>query len=81
MEQGLDGLLRDKTRLSCQASSVATASSQRVQMRMMGLRPPHEATHWTGRTLASSGDRTLIGALIISTNSSILWVVWFNPPE
>ena len=54
MEQGLDGLLRDKTRLSCQASGAATASSQRVQMRMMGLRPPHEATHWTGRAMAKA---------------------------
>jgi len=79
MEEGVDGLLRDKTR----PPGIAPLDRATVE-RVVAVTlkpPPHEATHRTGRAMASSGCRTLIGALNISTNSSIPWVVWFTRPN
>ena len=48
-EQGVDGLLRDKTRKPgrpCLAETVARVVA------LTGADPPHEATHWTGRAMA-----------------------------
>ena len=66
MEEGVDGLLRDKTGPPGIAP-LDRATVERVVVVTLKP-PPHEATHRTGRAMASSGCRTLIGALIILTN-------------
>lgn len=52
MEQGIDGLLRDKTR----PPGIAPVASERVAevVRLTQAPPPHEATHWTLRAMAKA---------------------------
>ena len=53
-EQGVDGLLRDKTR-----PSRIPPLDQEVVARVLALTfepPPREATHWTGAMMAAAGD-------------------------
>src|ERR1700751_6295319 len=51
-ENGIDGLLCDKTRKPGKAP-IATETAAQV-MAMTCTEPPHEATHWTGRALAKA---------------------------
>ena len=51
-EEGLDGLLRDKTRPPGMPATPQDAV-QAVLKRMLTGEPPGEATHWTGRTMAA----------------------------
>lgn len=56
-EEGVDGLLRDKTR----KPGTPPIASERVA-RVVALtcsEPPHEATHWTGRAMASATGLSL----------------------
>ena len=50
MSEGVDGLLRDKTR-SARLPKIAEATTQRV-VAMTLSSPPGESTHWTGRMMA-----------------------------
>ena len=50
-EEGLDGLLRDKTRLPGKPAT-AQAEVQAVLERTLSGEPPGAATHWTGRAMA-----------------------------
>ena len=52
MEEGVDGLLRDKTRPPGIAS-LDRATVERV-VAVTLKPPPHEATHWTGRAMAKA---------------------------
>ena len=49
-EQGVDGLLRDKTRKPGKAPIAAETVARVVALTCAD--PPHEATHWTGRAMA-----------------------------
>jgi transposase len=51
-EDGMDGLLRDKTRKPGKAPIPAETVARVVAMTCMD--PPHEATHWTGRAMAKT---------------------------
>ena len=51
-EEGIDGLLRDKTRKPGKAPIPAETVARVVAMTCMD--PPHEATHWTGRAMAEA---------------------------
>jgi len=57
MQEGVDGLLRDKTRPPGKAPLPAEMV-QRVIDLALGP-PPGEATHWTGRMLAKAADVSL----------------------
>ena len=52
MEEGFEGLLRDKTR----PPRIAPVEADRVAeiVRLAQTPPPHEATHWTLRALGSA---------------------------
>ena len=52
MTEGVDGLLRDKTR----PPGVAPVPADRVAeiVRLTQAPPPHEATHWTLRAMAKT---------------------------
>ena len=50
MSEGVDGLLRDKTR-PARLPKIAEATTQRV-VAMTLSSPPGESTHWTGRMMA-----------------------------
>lgn len=52
MEEGVDGLLRDKTR----PPGTPPVSKERTEevVRLTLEPPPHEATHWTGRAMATA---------------------------
>lgn len=52
MLEGVDGLLRDKTRRSGKPP-LATTTIERVGA-LTGSDPPHEATHWTAAAMAKS---------------------------
>lgn len=54
MQEGVDGLLRDKTRPPGKAPLPAE-TVRRVLDLALGP-PPGEATHWTGRMLAKAAD-------------------------
>lgn len=56
MQEGVDGLLRDKTRSPGKALPAETV--RRVLDLALGP-PPGEATHWTGRMLAKTADVSL----------------------
>ncbi len=47
MEEGVDGLLRDKTRPPGKAPVDPESVARIVALTLKP--PPHEATHWTGR--------------------------------
>ncbi len=51
-EEGIDGLLRDKTRKPGKVPIPAETVARVVAMTCMD--PPHEATHWTGRAMAEA---------------------------
>ena len=52
MTEGVDGVLRDKTR----PPGVAPVPADRVAeiVRLTQAPPPHEATHWTLRAMAKT---------------------------
>jgi transposase len=50
MSEGVDGLLRDKTR-PARLPRIADETTQRVVAMTLGA-PPGESTHWTGRMMA-----------------------------
>ena len=50
MSEGVDGLLRDKTR-PARLPKIADETTQRVVAMTLGA-PPGESTHWTGRMMA-----------------------------
>ncbi len=52
MTQGVDGLLRDKTRPPAKAPVPGEHAARVVEMTLKP--PPHEATHWTGRAMAKA---------------------------
>jgi transposase len=52
LDEGVDGLLRDKTRKPGKAPISAETVARVVAMTC--ARPPHQATHWTGRTMAKA---------------------------
>ncbi len=61
MSEGVDGLLRDKTR-PARLPKIADATTQRV-VTMTLSSPPGESTHWTGRMMAKvAGIPTLADA-------------------
>jgi transposase len=51
-EAGIDGLLRDKTRKPGKAPIAAETTARVVSLTC--AQPPHEATHWTGRAMATA---------------------------
>jgi transposase len=51
-EAGVDGLLRDKTRKPGKAPLAAETTARVVELTC--TEPPHQATHWTGRTMAKA---------------------------
>ena len=51
-ENGIDGLLRDKTR-NPGKTPIAAETVARV-VALTCTEPPHEATHWTGRAMAKA---------------------------
>src|SRR5262252_9550353 len=51
-EAGVDGLLRDKTRKPGKAPLAAETTARVVELTC--AEPPHQATHWTGRTMAKA---------------------------
>ena len=51
-EAGVEGLLRDKTRKPGKAPIAAETTARVVSLTC--AQPPHEATHWTGRPLATA---------------------------
>lgn len=56
MEEGIEGLLRDKTRPPGRAPVADDRTKAIVEMT---LRPPrHEATHWTARAAPAALQRT-----------------------
>jgi transposase len=57
MEEGVEGLLRDKTRPS-RIPPLAPAVVERVVEMTLG-EPPGEATHWTGRAMAKAAGISL----------------------
>src|SRR5690349_12166339 len=56
-EEGADGLLRDKTRPPGK-SPIAVETVARV-VAMTCSDPPHQATHWTGRSMAKAAGLSL----------------------
>ncbi len=56
-EQGVDGLLRDKTRKPGKPPIAADTVARVVAMTCAD--PPHEATHWTGRAMAKAAGISL----------------------
>ena len=56
-EEGVDGLLRDKTRKPGKASLGDEAARRIVAMTC--AEPPGEATHWTGRAMAEAAGVSL----------------------
>src|SRR6056297_941439 len=50
--EGIDGLLRDKTRPPGKAPVPDAHAARVVEMTLKP--PPHEATHWTGRAMANA---------------------------
>ena len=52
MEEGVHGLLRDKTRPPGKAPVDRDAVARIVALTLKP--PPHEATHWTGRAMAET---------------------------
>lgn len=68
MAEGVDGLLRDKTRPPGIAPLKATLVDKVVALT---LEPPdHEATHWTVRAMAKAVTRTFGGD---TTTTSYVW--------
>src|ERR1700758_3728536 len=51
-ENGIDGLLRDRTRKPGRAPIAAEPAARAVAMAC--TEPPHQATHWTGRAMAKA---------------------------
>ena len=51
-ESGVEGLLRDKTRKPGKAPIAAETTAQVVALTC--TKPPHQATHWTGRAMAKA---------------------------
>jgi transposase len=51
-ETGVEGLLRDKTRKPGKAPLAAETTAQVVALTCTA--PPHQATHWTGRAMATA---------------------------
>src|SRR5690349_5303405 len=56
-EEGVDGLLRDKTRRPGKPPIVAETVARVVALTCSD--PPHEATHWTGRAMAKAAGISL----------------------
>ena len=52
MAEGVDGLLRDRTRRPGKARVPADRAAEIV--RLTRAPPPHEATHWTARAMAKA---------------------------
>jgi transposase len=52
LTEGVDGLLRDRTRPSGKAPVPDAHAARVVEMTLKP--PPHEATHWTGRAMAKA---------------------------
>ena len=57
MEEGVDGLLRDKTRPPGKAPLDRDTVARIVALTLKP--PPHEATHWTGRAMAEVAGRAV----------------------
>ena len=51
-ENGVDGLLRDKTRKPGKTPIAADTAARVVALSC--TEPPHQATHWTGRAMAKA---------------------------
>ncbi len=77
MIEGVDGLLRDKTR----PPGTAPVAEERVKevVRLTLAPPPHEATHWTGKAMAKlsglDGSDDLEGARSQSPSLSAVQAV------
>jgi len=56
-EEGVEGLLRDKTRKPGKAPIAADTVARVIAMTCAG--PPHQATHWTGRAMAKAAGISL----------------------
>ena len=56
-EEGVDGLLRDKTRRPGKPPIAAETVARVVALTCAD--PPHEATHWTGRAMAKAAGISL----------------------
>ena len=69
-EEGVDGLLRDKTRRPGKPPIAAETVARVVALTCTD--PPDEATHWTGRAMAKAAGISLRGAAHLArrTNSS-----------
>ena len=59
MAEGVDGLLRDKTRPS-RIPKLADDVAERIVALTMS-EPPGETTHWTGRVMAKAAGVSLWG--------------------
>jgi len=57
MREGVDGLLRDKTRPPGKAASAADLVKRIVDLTL--AEPPGETTHWTGRAMAQAAGVSL----------------------
>ena len=66
MHEGVDGLLRDKTRQPGKKPLPATTVQRVVDLALS--RPPGEATHWTGRMLARTADTSLPSVRILEAH-------------
>src|SRR5262245_59195791 len=51
-ESGVEGLIRDKTRMPGKTPIAAEATARVVALTC--TEPPHQATHWTGRAMAKA---------------------------
>jgi hypothetical protein len=71
-EEGVDGLLRDKTRKPGTPPTPAEIVAQVIEKTCQP--PPFEATHWTGRSMAKAMD------LSLSTIQRI-WKAWDLAPQ
>ncbi len=69
MEEGVDGLLRDKTRPPGKPPVAQDKTSTVVAMTLKP--PPHEATHWTARAMAK-----VVGLAISTVQKSGKPMVW-----
>ena len=79
-ENGIDGLLRDRTRKPGKAPIAAEIAARVVAMAC--TEPPHQATHWTGRAMAKavgislgSVQRILAGAQAAAAPAAHLQVL------
>lgn len=71
-EQGVDGLLRDKTRKPGTPPTPPDVVAQVIEKTCQP--PPHEATHWTGRAMAAAMGLSL-------RTIQRIWTSWDLAPQ